>query len=609
MKKNKLLLLSLLASTLLVGCDKTTQIPNGDDKVVSDFTGTDKDGNKVDLTVDLNLQKLYENLKTSAGGAKAIEVILEKIAHYEYLGNSESNIEVGFGGEKFNVKNYHTSTAFKADIAEVFEDVVDGKAYLDDDGKFDPESYKEYVEETLDYEVAGVEVTSKYLSTELQNKLGYNYDNYIEEEIIPNLLQQYVYIDYVTSSSKYESYFKSQYSINLEVLKIAHDTTKLNGAWNEALIRDVQAVTGNTHKENYTFATTDYSFVTFNSDNQMVLFETTANGLSYNVYPNAGTDTDPVQALINKMYSTNSANPANIKQITVAEAKTVAASLTAVESFEINKDTVANETYYKNIEQVLIARKLWQIDREVVLAKNYDYKTPLYNAWTESEKNEAKGFAETYSSSNSKPMKQVAKEKKISAQQEKYYTEADYYTKGNYTSVLPTALSSLRGTNAQTLQNNLKSFGTDSKYLLPNKDTLTNPVYLDTASNTYYVCEVNDWYGLYLNGADYGENVKNVSKSDYHIDAYKEGSYVTYTYDASKKELVASEPIVFAVKGEEAFEEIVGLIEVAAESILTDTIKKEAIVALFEKYELEINDQEIYDYISAQYPDYFETEE
>lgn len=609
MKKNKLLLLSLLASTLLVGCDKTVQIPNGEDKVVSGLTGTDKDGNEVNLTVDLNLQKLFENLKTSAGGAKAVEVILDKIAHYEYLGNSEANIEIGFAGQKFNVKNYHTSKSFKADIAEVFEDVIDGTTYLDDDGNFDPESYKEYVEETLDYDVAGVDVASKYLSTELQAKLGYNYDNYIEEEIVPNLLKDYIYIDYVTSSSKYESYFKSQYSINLEVLKIAHDTTKLNGTWNESLIRDVKAVTGNTHKENYKFAVNDYSFVTFNSDNQMVIFNTNENGLTYNVYPNAGTDTDPVQTLINKMYVTDSANPANIKQVTVAEANAVAASLTAVESFEINKDTVVNETYYKNIEKVLVARKLWQIDREIVLAKNYDYKTPLYNAWTESEKNEAKGFAETYSSSNSKPMKQVAKEKKISAQQEKFYTEADYYTKGNYTSVLPTALSSLRGTNAQTLQNNLRTFGTETNYLLPNKDSLTDPVYLDTTSNTYYVCEVNDWYGLYLNGADYGENVKNVSKSDYHIDAYKEGSYVTYSYDSTKKELVASEPIVFAVKGEEAFTEIVELVQVAAESILTDTIKKEAIVALFEKYELEINDQEIYDYISAQYPDYFEEEE
>ena len=38
-------------------------------------------------------------------------------------------------------------------------------------------------------------------------------------------------------------------------------------------------------------------------------------------------------------------------------------------------------------------------------------------------------------------------------------------------------------------------------------------------------------------------------------------------------------------------------------------MKKEAVVALFEKYELEINDQDIYDYISSQYPDYFAEEE
>jgi len=38
-------------------------------------------------------------------------------------------------------------------------------------------------------------------------------------------------------------------------------------------------------------------------------------------------------------------------------------------------------------------------------------------------------------------------------------------------------------------------------------------------------------------------------------------------------------------------------------------MKKEAIVALFAKYGVEINDQEVYDYIKGQYPDYFEQED
>ena len=38
-------------------------------------------------------------------------------------------------------------------------------------------------------------------------------------------------------------------------------------------------------------------------------------------------------------------------------------------------------------------------------------------------------------------------------------------------------------------------------------------------------------------------------------------------------------------------------------------MRKEAIVALFEKYGLEINEQIVHDYVKGQYPDYFEDEE
>ena len=74
---------------------------------------------------------------------------------------------------------------------------------------------------------------------------------------------------------------------------------------------------------------------------------------------------------------------------------------------------------------------------------------------TEAEKNEAKGFADTYSSSNTKPFREVAKSNKITAQQATYYTEPEYYNKSTYTSVLPSGLSSLRGTSAKDIQSHL----------------------------------------------------------------------------------------------------------------------------------------------------------
>lgn len=45
--------------------------------------------------------------------------------------------------------------------------------------------------------------------------------------------------------------------------------------------------------------------------------------------------------------------------------------------------------------------------------------------------------------------------------------------------------------------------------------------------------------------------------------------------------------------------------EIATQS-LSSTHQTEALVEMFENYNLEINDQEIYDYISDSYPDYFE---
>ena len=62
MKKNRLLALSLLACTLLAGCDENTMVQNGSD-YVGTVTVTDKDGNQIKLdTTTLTLQKFYEDL-------------------------------------------------------------------------------------------------------------------------------------------------------------------------------------------------------------------------------------------------------------------------------------------------------------------------------------------------------------------------------------------------------------------------------------------------------------------------------------------------------------------------------------------------------------------
>ena len=124
----------------------------------------------------------------------------------------------------------------------------------------------------------------KWLNRRSQKK-SYNYDEYIEEEIIPGLLQEYIYADYVTASSKYKGQFSNQYAMKLEVLKVARDTTKENGNWSTSLVKDLRAVTARSLKANAAKEinfSNDYSFVTFNSDNDMIIFESAANGLTYN---------------------------------------------------------------------------------------------------------------------------------------------------------------------------------------------------------------------------------------------------------------------------------------------------------------------------------------
>ena len=611
MKRNKLLVLSLLACTLLASCDDEDLLINGSNPV-GNVDAQDKDNSDVSLDTVLTLQDLYDSLKTSQGGAKAIEVLLEKIAELEYVDTTNTD-RVAIktqNSEKFDVRNYHTTASFTKEISEKFEDIVDGTSYLDDEGDFDAEEYKDYIEETFDYELVEASTTaSKYLDAELSAKLVYNYDEYIEEEIIPGILEGYIYTDYVTASSKYKGQFSNQYAMKLQVLKVSRDTSKVNGQWNTSLIKDLRAVTGRSLAANENTAvtfSTDYSFVTFDSKNNMVVFTSNANELSYDVYDN----NEKIQALVDSMFTLQSGE-ANIYQVTHEEAVKLVAEnalvANAEKSWKITQNDFAGQKYYEKVEELLIARDLWKIDREVVLARNYDYKTPKYDAMTETEKNEAKSFASSYSNSNSKPLKEVAKEKKITAQQVSYYEEPEYYNKSTYTSVLPSALSSLRGTSAKDLRSNLIAGETaEQNFLYPKKSVVSDPVYLDTSSNNYYVCEVSEWYGLYLNNNLLDSTSSYKSVSNYHIEAYQTGELKVYgdSSDYSK----ATETYNYATNPEK-FESTIELVQVSASNILTDAMRKEAIVALFEKYGLEINEQIVHDYIKSQYPDYFDEED
>ena len=311
MKRNKLLALSLLACTLLAGCKEENTLQNGSNPVGNVQAG------EVTLDTVLDLQKFYDSLKDTSGGSVAVEKLLEKIAELEYVDSTVEDkvaLKSTFSTEeKFSVKDYHVD-AFTKEIEEKFEDVVDGTSYLDDDGNFDPEEYKDYLEEAYDLEVEASDANpSKYLSEEMNEKLGYNYDEYIEDEIIPGLLKNYIYVDYVTSSSKYKGQFANQYAVKLEVLKIAKDSSKINGEWNTQLIKDVRAVTAKAMNKSEAAIkfSTDYSFVTFNSDNDMIIFESAENGLTYNVYDNC----EAIDTLVNTMYVAE--KNASIKQVTL----------------------------------------------------------------------------------------------------------------------------------------------------------------------------------------------------------------------------------------------------------------------------------------------------
>ena len=599
MKRNRLIALSLLACTLLAGCDKEkTNIQKGGDPV-----GTVKAGDN-SYSTNLDLQKFYEDLKTSNGGTVALEKLIERLASLEY---SDENLANPSTDSTFDVKDYHTTASLQEEIAKKFEDIVDGSSYLDDDGKFDPKAYKKYIEDTFDYELEEGETSSKYIAdATLRATLGYNYDKYIEEEIKPSILQDYIYLDYVTGSSKYKGQFANQYAVKFEVLKIANDTSKLNSDWTQSLISDVRKIVS--AEENIQF-NDNYSFVTFDALGNFIVFKSEANKLSFSIYTVSEADGEAYNPCL---YTGKDTTPVEALDF-VKDAATVAtlaneANKLAEQSWEITPSEVANGEFYAKINSLLVARKLWAIDREVALARNADNKTTKFDAMTETEKTEAKGFASTYSSSNSKSIKDGAKSSKLSAQRVEYYSEPEYYTKSNYSSVLPSALTSLRGTSAKDLLTHVTTFGTDEEnnsYLVPKRD-VTNPVYLDTSGNNYYICEVYAYYGYYesVNILDSSKASKSIS--NYQIEAYQNGYYTTWKLNDNGTRYVEDTDAKVTYKDSpEKFEDIIQLVQKSATNILTSAIKKEAIVTLFEKYGLEINDQEIYDYINGQYPDYF----
>lgn len=605
MKKNRLFILSLLACTLLAGCNDKSFVQDGDNPI-----GTITDGKNTNDTI-MNIQKFYETLKSNNGGSTVVDQLIKKIASIEY---SDSNLASWPTSEKFDVRSYHTTASLQKEIAEKFEDVVDGSSYLDDDGNFDAKAYKDHVEETYDVTVSEGKTSDKYLTdSKLVDTLKYNYDEYIEKTVKPEIIQDYIYLDYVTSSSKYKGQFASQYAVKLEVLKVGYDSTKLNGSWNEAFIKDVKAVTGGaaaSTETTYNFGT-DYSFATFTSSDDMIVFVSAADKLTYSVYtlteeakneivPSHRTDISTLKQLDYYSTSTDYGKP-KIESIINDSTK---ATLDTSKSWEITRNEEVNETYFKKVESLFIARKLWGIDREVVLAKNYDNRTAYYESMTETEKTEAKGFASTYSSSNTKSIADGAKATKITAEHEKYYTPVDYYTKSSYDSVLPSALSSLRGTSAKDLISHLKDFG-GKNYLLPSKE-VTDPVYLDVSSNNYYICAVpeNGYYGYYkyTDLLDSSKPTKTIS--NYQIEAYQNGKFTEWNLDGSSYKEDKDNPVTYA-NNPERFEDIINLVQISAKNVITTAIKKEAIVALFEKYGLELNDQDIYDYVKDSYPDYF----
>jgi len=624
-KTNKSLVLLLISSTILTGCTENTEVVNKDEPVATVVA----EGSNYNAV--MNVQDLYESLKTNNGGSAALEALLDQLFKYEYASLTDTNdwnASLGEGNETLEtVRKYRTKEAFQEDIAENFKNVVEGTGYNDDDGKFDVEKYvKSLTDSDWDIPKTSDKASTygKYLPTELSK---YNFDSYITEQIIPDLLEKYFYQDYLLSSNKYKGQFSTQYAMSFKVLKIDNYTTAENSSWTESMIKDVKAMsTREAANKTVTFQD-DYSFVTSNSDGELIVFKSASTGLSYDVYADkAGKDV--VENLIEKYETITDADVAAV--VASADVEKVNA-----ESWTVTGTDAFNDAYFEKVEDLLIARKLYNIDLQAQKAKVADAKGSTYWGLTKSERSEADNYLSTFTSSNAQAIKTGVKKSKITAQQAEYFTEEDTYTKANYGNVLPSAITALRGSTARELQGNLLTVSATGKmeyydahysdgykvqdgvsaYLLPYKENLESPVYLD--SDYYYVCNVTNWYGYYVGNPRATTSSSTAdrsykSDSNFQITAYQNGTYNMYQYDKNATgngySLVQENGAdkSYSTKNDAA---IIKQIQESAEQILTTSIKKEAVVALFEKYGLTLNDQEIYDYIKSTYPDFFDDED
>lgn len=620
MKKNKILLASLLALALVVtGCStETTKINNGENPIGNvDGSGTNK-----------TLQKLYEELKASSGGSVALDIITKRIAALEYA----SVLDVADSDKTFadlGIKAYRTKEAFVEDIEETLETQIESDDYKDKRGRFDEEKFAEYVEDE-GYTVDRSGTASKYINME---ELTYNYDEYIEETIIDTIYLNYLYEDYVLGISKYWTTIRNQYAIQFQVLKFENYTTAQNSHFSESLRADINTVlTDNSSSKTFNKSNNAlYSFMTSDSEDNLIVFDAPLSGnqLTYRVYEN----NEDIDKVLDALYNRTLSRLSDFKSGTAVDGFTYndLLLLDPIEEYVIDSSTTANdEEFYTTIEKILIARKLYIIDTEVAMARNFDLKNAEYEAYRPSQKENAQSFASTYSSTNTRTIREGARVSKMDAEELVYYEENQTYTRDTYGNVLPSAISALRGTNARELLSNLKNIN-GVNYLLPDKEGLNTPIYADT--EYYYVVKVNGYYGYYATQNytveqtnDQGE-VETIQRTatqnvtNYQIQAFQDGAYSTYTYNDETHRFVEDEAKVSydTVKGYDEssatetqkqeianWESIIDMCHEIATQILSSTHQTEALVEMFENYNLEINDQEIYDYISDSYPDYFE---
>jgi len=612
MKKNKILLLSLLALALVVtGCKKEkTQVNRGSD-AIADIGGSN---------TNKTLQNLYEELKATSGGSMALDILTKKIASIEYA----SILNVEDSAKKFEdlgIKAYRTKAAFIEDIEDNLEKQIENSNYQDKKGKFDEDKFAEFVEDE-GYTVVK-DTPSKYIDME---ELTYNYDEYIEETIIENLYVDYLYEDYVLGVSKYWTTIRNQYGIQLQVLKFENYTTAQNSHFSESLRADINTVLTNAENKVFNKANNSlYSFMTFDSDNNLIVFDAPVSGKAskYTVYEN----NDEIDVVLDALYNRKLSKLSDFKQGKAVEGITYSSLISkakVLETYEINGQTTAqDEEFYEAIEKISIARKLYVVDTEVAMARNFDLKNAEYEAYRPSQKENAESFASTYSNSNARTIKEGARVSKMSSEDLKYYEENKTYTRETYGSVIPSAISALRGTNARELEANLKTID-GVNYLLPDKAGLDTPIYADT--DYYYVVKVNGYYGFYdsrtyteeQKGSD--DKVETIQKTvshnvnNYQIEAFQAGAYATYSYNeethkfAEDTTKVAYDTAKQNVESAEfkKWESIIDMCHEIATQILSNTHKEEALVKMFKDYKLVINDQEVHDYIKDAYPDYFE---